>query len=338
MMKKTTLLLITCLTLCFSSFCQTTLIPDTNFEQALIDAAIDSDGIINGQILTADAAAVTGELNLDGKSIIDFTGVKAFTGINVLSCKDNPNTTLDISGMTNIDTFAVEVNPNLTSVNTSGCTNLQYLFATLCPVLNTINVSGCSALLRLYCYNTVVSSLNVSDCVVLDRFYCYSTALATLDVSNSPVLSRLRCHTNTNLTALDVRSGGNTALTDFQANNNPSLTCIDVDDVAYSTTNWTTIDPGASFSTSCSGSLSVEDFKANGYSLYPNPVTNNQFTLKTQSEGTYSMYNITGQLVKVNKLINGDNVINISKLNMGLYFFTIENENGARNSFKILKE
>jgi hypothetical protein len=336
-MKKITLLFIACLTLSFSSFSQTTAIPDTNFEQALIDAGFDSDGVINGQILTADAAAVTGELNLDDKNITDFTGVKAFTGIDVLSCKGNPNTTLDISGMTNINTFAVEVNPNLTAVNTSGCTGLQYLFATLCPLLNTINVSGNAALLRLYFYNTVVSSIDVSDCVVLDRFYCYSSSLATLDVSNNPVLTRLRANSNANLTSLDVRSGGNTVLADFRANDNSSLACINVDDVAYSTTNWTTIDTEVVFSTNC-GTLSTESFESFKYSLYPNPIKGNNVTLKSESEGTYVIYNIIGKEVKKDALISGENVLNTSQLNAGIYIILINDTFGASKSIKIIKE
>ena len=33
---------------------QITLIPDADFEQALIDLGIDSDGMINGQVFTSD--------------------------------------------------------------------------------------------------------------------------------------------------------------------------------------------------------------------------------------------------------------------------------------------
>jgi hypothetical protein len=40
-------------------------------------------------------------------------------------------------------------------------------------------------------------------------------------------------------------------MSDFIATNNPNLTCIQVDDAAYSTTNWTNIDAAASFSTDC---------------------------------------------------------------------------------------
>ena len=45
------------------SFGQTTLIPDTNFEQALIDLGFDTNGL-NGNILETNALAVT-ELYID---------------------------------------------------------------------------------------------------------------------------------------------------------------------------------------------------------------------------------------------------------------------------------
>ena len=42
----------------------------------------------------------------------------------------------------------------------------------------------------------------------------------------------------------------------FLADANPNLTCIDVDDVNYSTANWTNIDSQTSFSTDCNNACS----------------------------------------------------------------------------------
>jgi hypothetical protein len=61
---------------------------------------------------------------------------------------------------------------------------------------------------------------------------------------------------NNQLTSLDVRNGNNinidhSSYPGFKTENNPNLTCIDVDDVNYSTTNWTDIDPQHYFSTNC---------------------------------------------------------------------------------------
>ena len=49
--------------LCFlfyssATYAQTTAIPDANFEQKLITLGVDSDGLVNGQILNSDAVGV----------------------------------------------------------------------------------------------------------------------------------------------------------------------------------------------------------------------------------------------------------------------------------------
>jgi hypothetical protein len=68
----------------------------------------------------------------------------------------------------------------------------------------------------------------------------------------------LHCSDNL-LTSLDLRNGTwHTTLGDYymRAYNNPSLTCINVDDTAWSATNWTfannNIDTQHYFSTNCS--------------------------------------------------------------------------------------
>jgi hypothetical protein len=79
-------------------------------------------------------------------------------------------------------------------------------------------------------------------------------------------LVQLTCHNN-QLTCLNVKNGYNTNMfAGFSADNNPNLTCIEVDDVAYSNANWTDIDAQTSFSTDCnnnsitqSGSLLTAD-------------------------------------------------------------------------------
>ena len=68
----------------YKATAQITYIPDPLFEQELITQNIDSDGIVNGQILTSDALAVT-SLTLyyvgssTGQYINDLTGLEDFT-------------------------------------------------------------------------------------------------------------------------------------------------------------------------------------------------------------------------------------------------------------------
>jgi len=66
------------------SLAQTTAIPDETFEQALIEMNIDSDGVVNGQVLTADIENVV-ELDFESVSFTDYiaylTGIEDFTAL-----------------------------------------------------------------------------------------------------------------------------------------------------------------------------------------------------------------------------------------------------------------
>ena len=105
---------------------QTTYVPDNNFEQALIDQGIDSDGEINQQILKSDAEAVTIHLAISARNIADLTGIEAFINITELYCSHNQLTSLDLSQ--NIDLRELDCfNNQLTSLDVSQNTELKYL-------------------------------------------------------------------------------------------------------------------------------------------------------------------------------------------------------------------
>src|SRR5690554_3205494 len=78
---------------------QITYIPDQGFEQHLINLNIDSDGIINGQVLTSDVENVT-ELEIFGYDyfeLSDLTGIQDFTSLEKLSITFSEITELDVS-------------------------------------------------------------------------------------------------------------------------------------------------------------------------------------------------------------------------------------------------
>ena len=122
----------------------------------------------------------------------------------------------------------------------------------------------------IYCYNNNLSVLDVHNNTNLTNLLCRYNNLSSLDVSNNTTLTYLIC-SNNSLNNLNVKNGNNTNFTNFQAQSNSSLTCINVDDAAWSTTNWTYIDAQTSFSEDC-GYLATEDFELAGFSMYPNPI------------------------------------------------------------------
>ncbi|KGO94046.1 hypothetical protein Q766_03665, partial [Flavobacterium subsaxonicum WB 4.1-42 = DSM 21790] len=99
-MKKTlfTLLLIA---ISYKGAAQTTAIPDPGFESALINLNIDSDGIVNGQVLTSDLETVT-ELDLDfwlgnTPAIYNLSGLEGFSNLQELTINQTELSSINIS-------------------------------------------------------------------------------------------------------------------------------------------------------------------------------------------------------------------------------------------------
>jgi len=197
-------------------FGQQTYVPDTNFEQALINLGYDT-GAPNGYIPTSNINTII-YLNINSENISDLTGIEDFTALIDLHCYNNQLTSLDVSTNT--------------------------------------------ALITLYCYNNQLTSLDVSTNTALITLYCNKNQLTSLDVSNNTALTRLYCYSN-QLTSLDVRNGNNNLLdTMFSCLNNYNLTCINVDNAAWASANWTMIDPQHYFSNNCPPS-SIEEHTTN---------------------------------------------------------------------------
>ena len=113
--------------------------------------------------------------------------------------------------------------------------------------------------------NYSISNLKgIEDFVILEGLDCSNNQLTNLNVSQNLTLTILNCSSN-QLTSLDVRNGNNMNMPYFYTTNNPNLTCINVDDVAYSTTSWTDIDPQHYFSNNCAIALGCTDPLACNY-------------------------------------------------------------------------
>jgi len=195
-------LLIPVLFAMFTSFAsaQTTAIPDANFEQALIDLALDS-GPIDGTVLTASISGVT-SLNVSNKSIANLSGIQAFAALQTLNCSLNNLTTLDVSGLNNLTSLEANANSNLATVNVNTNVSLTYLDL----------------------YQTALTSLNINALVNLTALGISNSSLASLDVSLAPLLATLYCDNNPLLSSLDVR--GTNLGAEFYCTNNPKLSCI----------------------------------------------------------------------------------------------------------------
>jgi len=207
-------------------FAQYTAIPDPNFEQALIDFGIDS-GAIDGQVLTANAAAVV-SLNISGRGCTNLAGLEDFVALKQLYCLQNPLFTLDITKnialenlscgntfISNLDTSknialkeldcqksnitTLDISKNialtkllcnenqLTNLDLSANTLLEFLQCNDNQIVN-LNTSICAALKHLNCTNNLITNINISSSTVLTNLECDNNKLSSLDTSNNPAL------------------------------------------------------------------------------------------------------------------------------------------------------
>ena len=276
------------------SFGQNINIPDANFKNYLVNnAAINTNG--DSEIQVIEASAFTGTIDCPSQNISDLTGIEAFTALTELNCSFNNLTSLDVSNNTALTELLCEVNQitslvvsnntaledficgynQLTSLDVSNNTALTELDCHFNQIAS-LNVSGASILFNLVCWGNQLTSLDVSNNTALNYLWCSENQLTSLDVSNNTALMMLHCWDNqltsldvsnntalnninawkNDLTCLNVKNGANTNFLFFGASLNPNLTCVEVDDVNYSTTNWTSIDPQTSFSTDCNNACS----------------------------------------------------------------------------------
>jgi hypothetical protein len=152
-----------------------------------------------------------------------------------------------------------------TTINTNGNTEIECSEASAftgildCSSQSITDLTGIeafTALTTLYCQINSLVALDISSNTNLITLLCPFNSLVVLNVSSNTNLITLNC-TNNALTNLNVANGNNSNFFGFHATTNPNLTCITVDDVAYSTTNWTSIDAQTSFSTNCGGAVLV---------------------------------------------------------------------------------
>ena len=103
------LLLFICTFMSFICHSQKVEIPDKNFEQALVDLKIDTDGKVNGYLLIKDAQKVT-YLDVSNKKIRDLSGIEAFTSLSFLDCSNNPLSNLNLSNNIGLTIIFNDVN------------------------------------------------------------------------------------------------------------------------------------------------------------------------------------------------------------------------------------
>ena len=83
--------------------------------------------------------------------------------------------------------------------------------------------------------------------------------------------------------------------------------------------------------------LGINSIFENDLNIFPNP-SNGVFNIKTSlNNSTYKIYNLIGQHVKSGLIKNGANLIDLRNSIDGVYFMTIQTENGEKIGYKLIK-
>ena len=257
------------------------------------------------------------------------------TSLTHLNCHSNQLTTLDLSSNTNL----VELycyNNQLTSLNTTFNTSLVKLYFENNQI-DTLIINSDTALTELGCSSNQLRILDVSANKNLQQLYCDNNQLTDLDVRSNTALTILWCNSN-QLTSLNAKNGNNTNFISFKANSNPNLSCIEVDDVSYSTANWTNIDTSSSFSTDCNININYIPTKQERWNIFPNPTKGKLFLDlgKFYNHINIEITDMLGRVILSNDYLYIRQVDLQLEGNNGLYLVKIRTED-VEQTIKIIK-
>lgn len=280
MIKK--LLTLSILLMCGVAFSQVTLIPDSAFEEKLIALGWDTDGVVNGQVLTADISSRT-LLNCSSNGISNLTGIQDFTGLTKLYCHANNLSSLDVT--------------NLTSLTLLSCRDNF--------ITGMLDLTNNTALTDVAIQNNLIEG--------------------TIDLSAASDLIKFTAYGN-QLTFVNIQNGNNTnfaADASFNVQNNPDLTCVQVDDVAYSAANWTKKASSTIFSLDCGSTASLDNFTMVNFVLHSNPIRET-LRVTIDEEAQFKLLNVSGQIIKEGVFTTGYNEVGIPELSTGVYFLKMQ--------------
>lgn len=230
---KTEILFLLCFIGHISIFAQTTPIPDSSFEQALIDEGIDNNGL-NGNIQNSDASQVI-ILNIDSLGINSLDGIEAFINLQTLSAQGNnlisvnlaTNNNLEILNLSYNQLSAIDLNsnPSLVNLNLEG-NAFTTINLTNLPLLEDLSIGGNLLTSLDVTHNPLLSVLEIWNIFSHEN----SNQISNIDLSNNPLLFRFLC-TRNQLTDLDLSNNtelyslscGENNLTELDLSNNPNL-------------------------------------------------------------------------------------------------------------------
>ncbi|MBJ6367216.1 T9SS type A sorting domain-containing protein [Snuella sedimenti] len=253
-----------------------------------------------------------------------------------LYCANNAITpTIDVSSCTGLVDFGLW-NNNLTDLDLTNNMVLEYVEPGNNPNLTNLTLPNTTTLTQLWAYGTNLSNLDYTKNTGLQYLDLGITKFTSIDASMLPNLVEFWGNLNPQLTSLNLKNNHNDILNYVRVEDNPNLTCIQVDNVAQAEAkaDWTK-DDWASYNTSCS--LGIEDNDKVVLLVFPNPTTN-IININIKAQAVYTITTLLGEKVAKGHLTASENKIDITNLTNGIYFLTVSGPMGRLLTKKVLKK
>jgi hypothetical protein len=267
--------------------------------------------------------------------------VSSNKALQTLNCSLNKIDSLIVSGATALSYLNCS-NNNLKKLDVSGAKSLTYLNCSNMPECNSFNqltsldVSENSALINLSCNFNQLTSLDVTGDTALTNLFCVFNRLKNLDFSTNKALDSVNCSSN-HLTSLNCKNGNNLNHGFFLAKDNGDLTCIQIDDVEWSTINWFPgegkigyIDVTAHYSQNCNVTAINTIIPSIVLTMYPNPTTGKIFISQISN---IVLTDLIGKVLLQNE---NTNQLDISVIPSGMYLLSVGDN--LKQTFKVIKE
>jgi hypothetical protein len=261
-------------------------IPDANFKAALVgNNSINTNQ--DGEIQCIEAEAYAGMIVVQNENVSDITGIGAFTSAYYISLAGNNISVADLSANTSATIIYLSNNPitsvqlptsvvdyscgncGLTSIDVSYLPNLSILGFVENNV-SSVNLGNNPLLTELWCRDNQLTSLDVSANPLLTHVTAFNNQISELDFSGNPLVHYLELQNN-QLTSLNIANGNNQNFSFYNFFGNPDLTCIQVDDAAWSMANMS-VPPGAVYSENCL-TVGIEESQIVRPAVFPNPTS-----------------------------------------------------------------
>lgn len=290
-------------------------------------------GVHNNALTSLDISNLTQltELNCYENSITSLNAASN-TLLQALRCNDNQLTNLTLSNSNSLNTL-ICYNNSLTSLDVSQHTNLPDLNCSF-NQLTSLTLGNNTTMTTLFCYQNPIVTLDLTANTGLTDLYCgFNNSITSIDISQNSNIQWLNTTDCSQLSSLNVANGNNTNFNFFSAGNNPLLTCIQVDDAAWATTNWTTIDAQTQFSENCPSTNSLNELSAIEVSVAPNP-TSGEVTVSGNTEiKSIDILDLSGQIIDS---FNG-NVGYLHSVTAGVYLLRVHHAYGD-TTVRIIKK